>query len=92
MTNSIGSATLFGLGDVLAQQGVEKKGLRNHDWLRTGRLSFYGGCVFAPLVTVSSVDSVCVVGLMGILDLVWSAQQGTTAIKSPNDVREDALS
>ncbi|CAD6574521.1 MAG: Protein required for ethanol metabolism [Cyphobasidiales sp. Tagirdzhanova-0007] len=44
------AAVLFGAGDILAQQGVEKKGLRNHDLVRTARLSLYGGAVFAPLL------------------------------------------
>lgn len=35
---------------MLAQQAIEKRGLRNHDLLRTGRLALYGGCVFAPIV------------------------------------------
>jgi protein Mpv17 len=34
---------LFGLGDVTAQQLVEKKGLEKHDLARTGRMALYGG-------------------------------------------------
>ncbi|KAF2655272.1 hypothetical protein K491DRAFT_693012 [Lophiostoma macrostomum CBS 122681] len=33
----------MGVWDVLAQQFVEKKGLRNHEVARTGRMAFYGG-------------------------------------------------
>ncbi|EIN04076.1 hypothetical protein PUNSTDRAFT_93149 [Punctularia strigosozonata HHB-11173 SS5] len=44
------AAFLFGAGDVLAQQAIEKKG-KNHDLARTARLSFYGGCLFGPIVT-----------------------------------------
>jgi len=44
------AAVLFGAGDILAQQGVEKRGLKNHDLMRTIRLSFYGGCIFAPIL------------------------------------------
>jgi protein Mpv17 len=35
--------TLFGAGDVLAQQAVDKKGFDKHDYARTGRMVFYGG-------------------------------------------------
>ncbi|KZP03807.1 hypothetical protein FIBSPDRAFT_844620 [Athelia psychrophila] len=40
------SAVLFGGGDVIAQQAIEKKGLKAHDWARTARLTFYGGVFF----------------------------------------------
>ncbi|KAF8323939.1 hypothetical protein DL93DRAFT_2070069 [Clavulina sp. PMI_390] len=43
------SFTLFGAGDVIAQQLVEKKG-KQHDLVRTARLATYGGFIFAPLV------------------------------------------
>ncbi|CAE6465136.1 unnamed protein product [Rhizoctonia solani] len=46
----ITTAFLFGTGDVVAQQAVDRKGLKGHDWVRTARLSLYGGTVFAPLV------------------------------------------
>ncbi|KAI5474735.1 protein of integral membrane protein, Mpv17/PMP22 family [Pseudohyphozyma bogoriensis] len=36
------------LGDIIYQQGVEKKGWENHEWTPTMRLAFYGGCCFAP--------------------------------------------
>ncbi|BGP15904.1 hypothetical protein JCM10213_003667 [Rhodosporidiobolus nylandii] len=49
-TGSATAAVLFGAGDVLAQQGVEKRG-RDHDYMRTLRLSAYGGLIFAPAVT-----------------------------------------
>lgn len=32
----------------MAQQLVEKKGFKNHDLSRTGRMVFYGGCIFGP--------------------------------------------
>jgi hypothetical protein len=35
--------TLFGAGDVLAQQAVDKKGFDKHDYARTGRMVLYGG-------------------------------------------------
>ncbi|GAA6042261.1 hypothetical protein JCM8097_000602 [Rhodosporidiobolus ruineniae] len=49
-TGSVTAAVLFGAGDVLAQQGIEKRG-KEHDYLRTLRLSAYGGLIFAPVVT-----------------------------------------
>lgn len=41
--------TLFGLGDCIAQKGVEKT--ERYDVARTARLAGYGGLIFAPLVT-----------------------------------------
>ncbi|KAM0752217.1 integral membrane protein [Meredithblackwellia eburnea MCA 4105] len=48
-TGSASAAFLFGAGDVLAQQAIEKK--EKHDFIRTARLALYGGCIFAPTVT-----------------------------------------
>ncbi|KAG9094238.1 Protein required for ethanol metabolism [Ceratobasidium sp. 370] len=45
----ITTAVLFAVGDVVAQQGVDRRGLAN-DWVRTARLGTYGGAVFAPIV------------------------------------------
>ncbi|EKM57295.1 uncharacterized protein PHACADRAFT_254989 [Phanerochaete carnosa HHB-10118-sp] len=45
------SAVLFGASDVVAQQAVEKRGLAKHDFVRTLRSTFYGGCLFGPAVT-----------------------------------------
>ncbi|KAI0698639.1 hypothetical protein C8Q76DRAFT_756953 [Earliella scabrosa] len=50
LTQCATSFVLFGTGDVLAQQAFEKKGA-NHDFMRTARLSFYGGAMFGPLLT-----------------------------------------
>ncbi|KAF9026044.1 hypothetical protein BDZ89DRAFT_1135071 [Hymenopellis radicata] len=44
------AAVLFGAGDVIAQQVIEGKG-KNHDSMRTLRLSFYGGAMFGPAIT-----------------------------------------
>ncbi|KAK0549809.1 Protein required for ethanol metabolism [Tilletia horrida] len=41
------TAFTFGLGDVIAQQFVERRGTK-HDLLRTTRLAFYGGVIFSP--------------------------------------------
>ncbi|KAJ5201400.1 Mpv17/PMP22 [Penicillium cinerascens] len=52
LTASITSAVLFGSGDVLAQQAVDRRGLEKHDFSRTGRMALYGGAVFGPVATV----------------------------------------
>lgn len=42
-TQVVTTAVLFGAGDCLAQQAVEKKGLAKHDLMRTVRMAGYGG-------------------------------------------------
>lgn len=49
-TQAATAAVLFGLGDALAQQGIEKKG-KDHDFTRTLRLVCYGGLFLAPVIT-----------------------------------------
>ncbi|GLB38070.1 putative peroxisomal membrane protein PXMP2 4 family protein [Lyophyllum shimeji] len=44
------AAVLFGAGDIIAQQAIEGKG-KEHDFARTGRLTFYGGALFGPCMT-----------------------------------------
>ncbi|KAJ5233275.1 Mpv17/PMP22 [Penicillium citrinum] len=51
LTSSITSAVLFGSGDVLAQQAVDRRGLEKHEFARTGRMALYGGAVFGPVAT-----------------------------------------
>ncbi|WPG97276.1 Hypothetical protein R9X50_00005000 [Acrodontium crateriforme] len=51
LTQCVTTAVLFATGDTMAQQLVEKKGLKNQDFGRTGRMVFYGGCIFAPVAT-----------------------------------------
>lgn len=48
LTQSITTAVLFATGDAMAQQAVEKKGLKNHEFARTGRMALYGGGRFNP--------------------------------------------
>lgn len=48
LTQAITTGVLFATGDTMAQQLVEKKGFKNHDITRTGRMVFYGGCIFGP--------------------------------------------
>ncbi|PAV21604.1 integral membrane mpv17 pmp22 [Pyrrhoderma noxium] len=47
---SVTAGILFGAGDVIAQQAIEKKG-KEHDFARTARLTFYGGALFGPIMT-----------------------------------------
>ncbi|KAH8770936.1 hypothetical protein F5883DRAFT_520705 [Diaporthe sp. PMI_573] len=51
LTQVVTTAVLFGTGDVIAQQAVDKKGLEKHDLARTGRMVLYGGAVFGPAAT-----------------------------------------
>ncbi|EIM91828.1 uncharacterized protein STEHIDRAFT_70249 [Stereum hirsutum FP-91666 SS1] len=51
LTQCLSSAVLFGAGDVLAQEAVEKRGWERYDPIRTLRLSLYGGAFFGPPVT-----------------------------------------
>ncbi|KAF2172261.1 hypothetical protein M409DRAFT_49984 [Zasmidium cellare ATCC 36951] len=51
LTQSITTAVLFATGDTMAQQAVEKKGIQNQEWARTGRMALYGGCIFGPAAT-----------------------------------------
>lgn len=43
LTQAVTSAILFATGDTVAQQVVEKKGIQNQEWARTGRMALYGG-------------------------------------------------
>ncbi|KAI1484505.1 hypothetical protein F5X96DRAFT_663943 [Biscogniauxia mediterranea] len=51
LTQAVTTAVLFGVGDVTAQQVVEKKGIEKHELARTGRMVLYGGAVFGPAAT-----------------------------------------
>ncbi|KIK05147.1 hypothetical protein K443DRAFT_130489 [Laccaria amethystina LaAM-08-1] len=50
ITQCATAGVLFGAGDIIAQQAVEGKG-KDHDFLRTARLTFYGGALFGPAMT-----------------------------------------
>ncbi|KAH8153366.1 uncharacterized protein LAJ45_02178 [Morchella importuna] len=50
LTQCITTGVLFGTGDIIAQQLVERKGLDNHDMMRTARMGGYGGIIFGPMV------------------------------------------
>jgi hypothetical protein len=49
LTQAVATTVLFGTGDVLAQQFVEKKGLQDYELARTGRMAFYGGGMLLKL-------------------------------------------
>ncbi|KAH7138688.1 hypothetical protein B0J11DRAFT_515104 [Dendryphion nanum] len=51
LTQAVTTAILFGTGDVLSQQAVEKVGPENHNFARTGRMAAYGGVIFGPAAT-----------------------------------------
>lgn len=50
VTQCVTAAVLFGGGDVIAQQAVERRG-GGHDFVRTARQTFFGGVLFAPIMT-----------------------------------------
>ncbi|SPO02164.1 related to glomerulosclerosis protein Mpv17 [Cephalotrichum gorgonifer] len=47
LTQSVTTGLLMATGDIIAQQGFEKKG-RNHDAVRTARMTGYGAFIFGP--------------------------------------------
>ncbi|KAI9228039.1 MAG: integral membrane protein mpv17 pmp22 family [Piptocephalis tieghemiana] len=50
LTQSLVTGGLFAFGDVLAQQGVEKKGVEAHDLMRTARMLFFGTAFAGPVL------------------------------------------
>ena len=54
-TQAITTSVLFAVGDITAQQLVEKKGIEKHDITRTGRMALYGGGT-SPLPTLLIVS------------------------------------
>ncbi|KAK4105676.1 hypothetical protein N658DRAFT_483117 [Parathielavia hyrcaniae] len=48
LTQALTTSFLFAVGDITAQQLVDKKGVDKHDLARTGRMALYGGVVFGP--------------------------------------------
>jgi hypothetical protein len=55
LVQSVTTAVLFATGDAIAQQAVERKGLKSHDLERTGCMALYGGgktrCFLPSLAT-----------------------------------------
>ncbi|GAA99434.1 uncharacterized protein L969DRAFT_48412 [Mixia osmundae IAM 14324] len=47
-TSCASAAVLFGTGDIIAQQAIDRVGSQ-HDFPRTARLTIYGGGIFAPI-------------------------------------------
>lgn len=50
LTQACMSGVLFGLGDVCAQQLVERRGIKGYEWQRTARLALYGTLIAGPVV------------------------------------------
>ncbi|KAL2271032.1 hypothetical protein VTJ83DRAFT_403 [Remersonia thermophila] len=48
LTQAATTSLLFAVGDIAAQQVVDRRGLRGHDYVRTGRMLLYGGVIFGP--------------------------------------------
>ncbi|KAI9344725.1 hypothetical protein BD770DRAFT_397376 [Pilaira anomala] len=51
LVQSLSTAVLFGAGDVIAQQAVEKQGWQKHDFQRTFRMSAFGGVFAGPVLS-----------------------------------------
>lgn len=60
---------LFAVGDSLAQQAVEKRGIAQHDVARTGRMAFYGGGNVQPFPY--KLPLLTVVAVFGPLATKW---------------------
>jgi len=50
LTQAVTTGILFGTGDVLAQQAVERKGVEKHNLMRTARMAAYGGCKSTSII------------------------------------------
>ena len=61
LTQSITTAVLFATGDVMAQQLVEKKGVKKHDMMRTGRMALYGGGQSSRRMLISSPSPMLII-------------------------------
>ncbi|KAI9497862.1 integral membrane protein mpv17 pmp22 family [Zychaea mexicana] len=51
LVQCITTAFLFGTGDVIAQQAVEKRGFEHHEVSRTLRMAGFGGAVAGPVLS-----------------------------------------
>ncbi|KAL6863097.1 Protein required for ethanol metabolism [Amphichorda felina] len=51
LTQAVTTSILFAVGDITAQQVIDRRGLEKHDFTRTGRMALYGGFVFGPAAT-----------------------------------------
>ncbi|KAH1855977.1 hypothetical protein KXX54_004443 [Aspergillus fumigatus] len=69
LTQSLTTACLFAVGDSLAQQAVEKRGIAQHDVARTGRMAFYGGGNVQPFPY--KLPLLTVVAVFGPLATKW---------------------
>ncbi|KAG2225570.1 hypothetical protein INT45_013681, partial [Circinella minor] len=51
LVQCITTAFLFGTGDVIAQQAIERKGIEHHEVARTLRMAGFGGCFAGPVLS-----------------------------------------
>ncbi|CAO3690362.1 unnamed protein product [Rhizopus microsporus] len=51
LVQSLSTAVLFGTGDVIAQQVIEKRGWTEHDLMRTTRMTVFGGIFAGPILS-----------------------------------------
>ncbi|KAH0834302.1 hypothetical protein J3R83DRAFT_11677 [Lanmaoa asiatica] len=63
IAQSATAAFLFGAGDIIAQQAIEHQG-KNHDCMRTARLTFYGGGYPPPLLRCRLLILKCLTGAL----------------------------
>eukprot|EP00794_Sanderia_malayensis_P012294 gene12294-13562_t len=71
ITTIISTGSLVGVGDIIAQQIVEKRGLKNHDVMRTTKMAGIGFCLIGPGLRTWYI----------ILDKLVKGTGGSTALK-----------
>ncbi|XP_065843859.1 protein Mpv17-like [Oscarella lobularis] len=50
LTQAATSGFLFFAGDVIAQQAIDRRGVKRHDFYRTGVMTFTGLCIAGPVL------------------------------------------
>lgn len=60
----ISAGVISGLGDVIAQQVVERRSLREHDWSRTFRFSTIGLVIVVSLHKLSCTMTILLLHLL----------------------------
>lgn len=84
---------LFGSGDVLAQQAVDRRGFAKHDMARTGRMALYGGgerssyFIFFCVLTMLAIFGPAATAWFGFLQrhVVLNSNKGTIAARVAAD-------
>ncbi|PWN50916.1 protein SYM1 [Violaceomyces palustris] len=75
------AGVLFATGDIIAQQAIEKKG-KKHDFVRTARLTAYGGLIFSPIMAVwfgKVLERIPIKGRVGSVAAKVALDQGLAA-------------